>query len=102
MTPNHKTSSENNGFIGCQLLQMSRAAYMSILTFNTIMDGRDYVRFVTDMNDKIRGRKLIEKLQDDPKQILVIIFYPEVDSTMLDNRIRQVLADCSPNVHVTF
>lgn len=92
---------KNNEFYGCQLTIMSKP-YMSILTFNKVMDSRDFKRFREDMNDQIRGRKLIQVLEDNRKQIIVVIFDSTINPSLLDNKIRKIIADCSPNLRVSF
>ena len=92
---------ENEEFYGCQLVQMSKA-YTSVLRFSKVMDCRDFARFVEDMNDQIKGRKIIQYLEDNRKQIIVVVFNPELDSSLIDNKIRQIIATCSPNLRVSF
>lgn len=94
-TPTH------NNFYGTQLTTMSNA-YISILTFNKIVDRRDFIRFTDDVSDQLKGRKLIQFCDDDKRQIIVIFFDPTLKTSFIDNKLRQIIGSCSPNLRVSF
>ena len=92
---------DNEEFYGTQLIGMGKA-YISVLTFNKIIDLKDFARLRESINERLKGRKLIQILEDNRKQILIVIFDPIYETYHIDNTIRQIIGSCSPNLRVSF